>query len=622
MGSVSEGIRVLHVDDEPEFTGMVSEFLGQHDDRLEIETADNAEEALWVLDREVVDCVVSDYEMPGCDGIELLESVRERDPELPFVLYTGKGSETIASEAISAGVTDYLQKGSGTSQYEVLANRITNAVEKQRARVEAAQSERLLQTMAENANDILWQFTANWGKLLFINSAYEEIWSQPAAELEREPKAFLKGIHPDDRPIATDAMERVSEGESIDIEFRVNAEESFSRWVWVQGEPVYDGDGTVERVVGFARDITDRKARERKVNALHDVADHLTNASAVDEVCDRSIAASEEILNFDLSVILLESNGLLEPHAVSSGMDPAELSAMRVDSGIAGKTYRTGESILLDDVLSAAEAETDEPYRSAISVPIGKYGVFQAGTERRDAFDEGDRELAELLISHTESALDRLHHEHELRRQNERLDQFASVVSHDLRNPLSVAEGYLDLAREECDSDRLDRVGRAHDRMNALIEDLLTLAREDVRVTETAPVDLAAAVERCWGNVDTAEAMLTSDVSRRILADEGRLKQLFENLIRNAIEHGGDGVTVRVGELSEGFYLEDDGSGIPSAERETVFDAGYSTSDDGTGFGLSIVQRVVEAHDWQIRAREGTEGGARFEIVDVEFAET
>ncbi|AUX10097.1 multi-sensor signal transduction histidine kinase [Halalkaliarchaeum desulfuricum] len=217
---------------------------------------------------------------------------------------------------------------------------------------------------------------------------------------------------------------------------------------------------------------------------------------------------------------------------------------------------------------------------------------------------------------------DRKRREQELERQNERLDAFTSIVSHDLRNPLSVAQGRLELAREECDNEHIDHVHRMHDRIESLIEDLLTLAREGKTVTDPDPVDLVAIVENCFGTVETADATVVTDLDRRVLADESRLKQVFENLFRNAVEHGGEDVVVTVGELDDGFYLEDDGPGIPEDEREQVFEAGYSSSRNGTGFGLSIVKEIVEAHEWGIRVTESTDGGARFEITGVEFAST
>ena len=215
---------------------------------------------------------------------------------------------------------------------------------------------------------------------------------------------------------------------------------------------------------------------------------------------------------------------------------------------------------------------------------------------------------------------ERKRRERELERRNERLDEFASIVSHDLRNPLDVARGRLDLAREERDSEHLEAVARAHDRMATLIDDLLTLAREGVDVESTEPVDLAAVVEECWRGVDTADATLNAEASLTVRADRSRLKQLLENLLRNAVTHGGEAVTVTVGGLDGGFYVADDGPGIPEDERDDVFEAGHTTDPDGTGFGLAIVERVAEAHGWAVAVVESAEGGARFEFtgVDVE----
>ncbi|MFB6206231.1 MAG: response regulator, partial [Haloglomus sp.] len=151
MALPSEVIRVLHVDDEPDFADMAAAFVGREDDRFDTETATSASEGLDRLSSNDFDCVVSDYDMPGQNGIEFLEAVREEHGDLPFILYTGKGSEEVASDAISAGVTDYLQKESGTGQYPVLANRIRNAVEKSRAQTELADREKRLNLFFEES---------------------------------------------------------------------------------------------------------------------------------------------------------------------------------------------------------------------------------------------------------------------------------------------------------------------------------------------------------------------------------------------------------------------------------------------------------------------------------------
>ncbi|MFU1779878.1 ATP-binding protein [Haloarcula japonica] len=236
---------------------------------------------------------------------------------------------------------------------------------------------------------------------------------------------------------------------------------------------------------------------------------------------------------------------------------------------------------------------------------------------------------------------DRKRQERELQRQRDRLDEFASVASHDLRNPLTVAEGHLELAIEECDSPRLAEVANAHDRMRSLIDDLLALARDGRPINGLEPVSLSAVVDACWDTVETADATLVIDTDQTVRADEMRLKQLFENLIRNAVEHGsatspslsqGDAVergeravTVTVGDIDDpdrrGFYVADDGPGIPPEDREAVVDTGYTTVETGTGFGLAIVRQVADAHDWDLRVTAGEGGGARFEFTGIDTSQ-
>jgi signal transduction histidine kinase len=135
------------------------------------------------------------------------------------------------------------------------------------------------------------------------------------------------------------------------------------------------------------------------------------------------------------------------------------------------------------------------------------------------------------------------------------------------------------------------------------------------------PVSVAPVVERSWDSVDADDSVIDVETESVIIADESRLAQLFENLFRNAVEHGGDDVTITVGDLPTGYYVEDDGPGIPDSERDAIFDTGYSSADGGTGLGLSIVKTIADAHGWTVSVEDGEVGGARFEFTGVEDAD-
>ncbi|WP_226479497.1 histidine kinase N-terminal 7TM domain-containing protein [Natrinema amylolyticum] len=245
--------------------------------------------------------------------------------------------------------------------------------------------------------------------------------------------------------------------------------------------------------------------------------------------------------------------------------------------------------------------------------------------------DGRDRHVGWLFV--VRDITERKRREAELQRQNDRLERFADLVSHDLRNPLNVADGYLDLAREADDNAAyLDEIERSHERMETIIEDVLALAREGADVTEPEPVALADIAERAWNGVETGAASIAIDADVTILADPERTTRLLENLFRNSLEHGaqradGAGLEITVGTLGDardgsvaGFYVADDGSGIPSSRRDRVFEGGYTTDEDGTGFGLAIVAEIATAHDWTGTVTESDTGGARFEFRGVEPA--
>ncbi|MDZ7849632.1 MAG: PAS domain-containing protein [Halodesulfurarchaeum sp.] len=278
-----------------------------------------------------------------------------------------------------------------------------------------------------------------------------------------------------------------------------------------------------------------------------------------------------------------------------------------------------GEELPFARVLATGETITD--YEHGIKWPSGKTRWLSINATPLTT-SEGDVEQVVAVIS---DITDQRTQGNALERQNERLEQFASIVSHDLRNPLTVAEGRLELVREECDSEHLDQIETALDRMTAIIENVLWLAREGRDIGSTEPVEIRDVVESAWDLVadsaEGAELRFVTDESRPspFHADRDRLSQLLENLLRNAVEHAGDDVTVTVGSLEDGFYVEDDGPGIPESDRTDVFEAGYSTSECGTGFGLGIVKQVAQAHGWDVSITEGETGGARFEFTGVEF---
>ena len=208
-----------------------------------------------------------------------------------------------------------------------------------------------------------------------------------------------------------------------------------------------------------------------------------------------------------------------------------------------------------------------------------------------------------------------------LRREADLLERVASVVSHDFRNPIGLAQGYLGMVRDRTDHDGLDQIDYAIERIADLTDGVPALARNGSVVTDPEPVDLAAVAECSAAAVaDRPVDVCVDEALPTVTGDVSRIARLFEILYANAADHGlADGadasLTVRVEATEDGFRVADDGPGVPESEREAVFDWGVSTVDDRVGAGLAVVDAIAEAHGWAATVADGSDGGgARFEF--------
>lgn len=201
----------------------------------------------------------------------------------------------------------------------------------------------------------------------------------------------------------------------------------------------------------------------------------------------------------------------------------------------------------------------------------------------------------------------------ELAARSNRLEEFAGIVAHDLRNPVNIAQGHLEMARETGSESHFDAMESSLDRMDQLSREVLSLAREEIDEHDVESVKVAAVAHEAWTYDDHPGATLEIETDRAVLADRFRLQTLFENLFQNSVDYSDCAVTVTVGDIEDGIYVADDGPGIPAEQRERVFEGGYTTRADRAGFGLAIVRQIAEAHDWEHRFADATQG-TRFEL--------
>jgi len=479
-----------------------------------------------------------------------------------------------------------------------------------------------------------------------VQYANNEAIQQTRADIHEEVRgrSVLSFLPEESQEVSRKRLEQVFEtGEATEKrEFVVENLDGETGYVESRIIPTtFNGEEAAQVVLS---DVTAQHIREQRLERqrkqiarLHDVGVDLAACETQSAVYELVVSAAEDILELDICLVDSVVDGHLRTEATSTELEDYQEPPVDSDeAGLAGKAYLNSSSHLIDRVSDHPDAHPADEYLSGITVPITDHGVFQAASHETGAFSETDLELVEILCGHAREALTRIDQQQQLRnqrdqlqRENERLDEFASIVSHDLRNPLNVAKLRLNLIANEYDSEHMDPATGALEQMEQLIDDLLTLARDGETVSSVEPVQLSGLIEQVWELAETGNATLTVVDSCRLKADRQRLHQLLGNLLRNAIEHNNDRtaeLTVRVGTLGDGvnrtgIYFADNGTGIPEEIRESLFEPGVSTNESGTGLGLAIVSRIAEAHGWEIAVTESVDGGARFELTGVEILE-
>ncbi|GAB7094055.1 hypothetical protein JCM30237_12070 [Halolamina litorea] len=576
---------VLVVDDDEQRLAATAATLRRQLDDAETTTLADPTAVVDALESAPYDCLISTFDMPGLDGIELAERVREAGFDLPFVLFPESGSEALASRAVSAGVDEYVRER-GRGDAPALADRVRALLTTHRRERQI----RLGATAAESttAGIVLSDPHEPGDPIVYANQAFCMLSGHERPDLLGREAMLLHGDVTDDER-AGRLREAAETGASAAVELRGRRADGSVFWDRVRVAPVTDGESTLS--VWAHEDVTERHARTEQLEA---------SRSRLEAVFE---------LSPDLLLVHDEEGSILDANRRAReelGYEP---------TGLVGKP--------IWEVDATADAERAIPFWQAL--PADSPRRFEGRFRRTDGSTfpveihlirldiDGEKHFVAIGRDITE----RKAREEELVRQNERLSEFSQVVSHDLRNPLQVAQGRLGLLAEDVESAHLADLEGALDRMEALIDDLLILAREGEEAMDIEPVGVATVARHAWSTVETAAASLSVATDRRIAADRDQLRQLFENLFRNAVEHADPDCTVTVGELDDGFYVADDGPGIPTDERESVFEPGYSTARRGTGFGLNIVARVADDHGWTVDVTEGEAGGARFEIAGV-----
>jgi PAS domain S-box-containing protein len=407
---VSE-IQVLHIDDEPSVTDLAATFLEREDDRFTVETATSADEGLQVLDDHLPDCIVSDYNMPGMDGLELLRTIRDTHPDLPFILFTGKGSEAVASDAIAAGVTDYIQKQSGSEQYELLANRILNAVEARRQAERADRQEQLMR-LTEFAGDTGgFETDIETGDVLLTDGAERII--DPGDDTPLTLETELERFHPGDQEQIRQTIDRaVQTGEQTRGTWRYQPPEGDQRLLEMTFTTASaDGDGTTLR--GAVHDVTEQRNRKQELAAEQrfieqalDTLDDLFYVLDTDGSLRRWNDRLPEVTGYaDRNLAGVQSTELFAE-------DGRETIADAIEMVTSGLRVTVEADLLTADGERLPYEFTGAPLTDADGTVTGVVGVGRDLTERKEI--EADIDWHRSVIRNTDEGVYVLDADHEL----------------------------------------------------------------------------------------------------------------------------------------------------------------------------------------------------------------
>lgn len=499
-----------------------------------------------------------------------------------------------------------------------------------------------LRTLLQAAPDAIVAADAETGVIAEVNEAAEALFGRSREEMIGIP---VTSLHPDDEQGRyRELFGRHATGDQSSTISRFQD----GSWVYARtadGErvPVEISARTVDLpeqtlIYGIFRDVAERKKTQDRFEALNGGAVDLAAASTMDAAFDITLETLEEGIGEDrlLSWRVAGTGARLEPGPVSSEMEAGQTMPTPVEPG-----SRLWECYESEEVVRLDECSPDlfgEAINAAIIAPVANYGLVAVGSEEPDAFDDTDVHLVTVLVQQLTAVLNRLDRERdleatkrELERSNEELQQFAYVASHDLQEPLRMVSSYVELLDseygEEFDDEAREYMNFAVDganRMREMINDLLQYSRVKTHANEPEPVDPDAIIDDVLQDleisIDESDATITRAELPTVEADPSQLKQVFQNLLSNAIRYAGDEppeIHVDAETLDESvrFSVRDEGTGISESQQDGIFEIfsrGQRDETGGTGIGLAICKRIVERHGGTIWVDSDGEQGTIF----------
>ncbi|WP_394742178.1 PAS domain S-box protein [Natronococcus roseus] len=507
--------------------------------------------------------------------------------------------------------------------------------ERKRIETDLRESEAKFRQVTENVAEVVWLSSPEKAEMFYVNPAYEEVWGRDRDSLYEDPSSFVDAIHPEDRDRVREALSEQREG-TYDEEYRVVRPDGEVRWVRDRAVPIRDENGTVDRIVGIASDVTDQRRVEQELrDRERELSRLMSNVPGMVYRCRNERGWPMEFVSEGCEELTGYSSTTLERGDVQWGTDVVSSTDRgelweRIQANVSDRkpfsmTYRI-------ETASGAKRWVKETGRAVVEDGVVETleGVIIDVTERKRYQQRLEETNAQL--ARTNERLERSNHR--LEKSNERLEQFAYAASHDLQEPLRMVSSYLRLIEDRY-ATAFDEDGREFlafavdgaDRMREMIDGLLAYSRVENQGQPLEPVDLEDVLEDVRDDLrlrlEESDAVLSVGSLPRVEGDASQLRQLFQNLLENAIEYSGETppkIEVEAERNGETWIVSvsDEGIGIPDGESDRVFEVfeRLHPVDDhaGPGIGLALCQRIVERHGGEIRVDSEPGEGSTFSV--------
>ncbi|NLV14488.1 PAS domain-containing sensor histidine kinase [Haloarcula argentinensis] len=498
---------------------------------------------------------------------------------------------------------------------------------------------RQLQTLIENLPVVVFTLDPDGVFTYSAGKGLDELGIEPG-ELEGASVFEIYSQYPD---IIT-AVERALDGEEIRVTQEIDGL-VFETWY----RPVFD-DGELTQVVSVARDITDLKQREARIETLSEATNELLYTRTERAVADTVTQIAQRIIDQPLAAMWSYDSDDDTLYPIGATSEAADFAAVETASDLPpmgpesdeNRLFHDGSPAVIEDYQTLPNPSSPQaPLRTVLFLPLEEYGMLCVGSPTVDSFDSHDRFLLEILASTGAAALDRVERETrlkskqtELERSNEALQQFAYIASHDLQEPLRMVSSYVDLLDSEygddLDEEAAEYMAFAVDgarRMQEMVNALLRYSRVETNSGDFEETDPEAVLDRTVDalqmRIAEVDATIKAESLPPVEADPNQVGQVFQNLLENAIEYAVEAdIEPRVEVSAEEdddrvtFTVSDNGPGIPAADHEEVFDIFHRAGahdTEGTGIGLAVCQRIVLRHDGRIWV-EPSDDGATFKF--------